>query len=162
MYDTLIERPLTQSQRRCMQLSWLYFCGICQKVWPNTCMNFTGYQLQRESSSNSAFWYTMQSMVVHRRIWPSWLHSRSQHPRTRLSPLSWETRSGCSAFETGLIRAGILRRCTKSVEWPALWLITDTKLFKKKLKTFLFNSAYHGIRQWNFILIEQGLKLKRT
>ena len=26
-------------------------------------------------------------------------------------------------------------------------LITDTKLFKKKLKTFLFNSAYHGIRQ---------------
>ena len=40
----------------------------------------------------------------------------SQHPRTRLSPLSWETRSGCSAFETGLIRAGVLRRCTKSVE----------------------------------------------
>ena len=26
-------------------------------------------------------------------------------------------------------------------------LITETKLFKKKLKTFLFNSAYHGIRQ---------------
>ena len=26
-------------------------------------------------------------------------------------------------------------------------LITDTMLFKKKLKTFLFNSAYHGIRQ---------------
>ena len=25
MYDTLIERPLTQSQRRCMQLSWLSF-----------------------------------------------------------------------------------------------------------------------------------------
>ena len=43
-------------------------------------------------------------------------YSRSQHPRTRLSPLSWETRSGCSAFETGLIRAGVLRRCTKSVE----------------------------------------------
>ena len=43
-------------------------------------------------------------------------YSRSQHPRTRLSLLSWETRSGCSAFETGLIRAGVLRRCTKSVE----------------------------------------------
>ena len=28
MYDTLIAHPLTQSQRRCMQLSWLYFCGI--------------------------------------------------------------------------------------------------------------------------------------
>ena len=24
-----IKRPLTQSQRRCMQLSWFYFCGIC-------------------------------------------------------------------------------------------------------------------------------------
>ena len=34
MYDTLIERPLTNSQRRCMQLNWLYFCGILyQKVW---------------------------------------------------------------------------------------------------------------------------------
>ena len=28
MYDTFIERPLTQSQRRCMQLSWHCFCGI--------------------------------------------------------------------------------------------------------------------------------------
>ena len=28
----MIERPLTQTQRRCMQLSWHYFCGICQKV----------------------------------------------------------------------------------------------------------------------------------
>ena len=42
-----------------------------------------------------------------------------------------------------------------SVAAPRAWnslpvdirLITDTKLFKKKLKTFLFNSAYHGIRQ---------------
>ena len=40
-------------------------------------------------------------------------------PRTRLSPLSWETQSGCSVFETGLTRAGVLRRCTKSVEQPA-------------------------------------------
>ena len=48
-------------------------------------------------------------------------YSCSQHPRTRLSPLSWETRSGRSAFETGLIRAGVLRRCTKSVEQPARW-----------------------------------------
>ena len=24
------------SQRRCMQLSWLYLCGICPEVWPNT------------------------------------------------------------------------------------------------------------------------------
>ena len=46
-----------------------------------------------------------------------------------------------------------------SVAAPGAWnslpvdirLITDTKLFKKKLKTFLFNSAYHGIRQWNFV-----------
>ena len=46
-----------------------------------------------------------------------------------------------------------------SVAAPRAWnslpvdirLITDTKLFKKKLKTFLFNSAYHGIRQWNFV-----------
>ena len=41
--------------------------------WHRRCTNFTGYQLQRELSSNSAFWYTMQSMVVHRRIWPNWL-----------------------------------------------------------------------------------------
>ena len=46
-----------------------------------------------------------------------------------------------------------------SVAAPRAWnslpvdirLITDTKLSKKKLKTFLFNSAYHGIRQWNFV-----------
>ena len=46
-----------------------------------------------------------------------------------------------------------------SVAAPRAWnslpvdirLITDTKRFKKKLKTFLFNSAYHGIRQWNFV-----------
>ena len=48
-----------------------------------------------------------------------------------------------------------------SVAAPRAWnslpvdirLITDTKLFKKKLKTFLFNSAYHGLRQWNFVSI---------
>ena len=42
MYDTLIERPLTQSHRRCMQLSWLFSvayarkCGrtqVCDRVW---------------------------------------------------------------------------------------------------------------------------------
>ena len=46
-----------------------------------------------------------------------------------------------------------------SVAAPRAWnslpvdmrLITDTKLFKKKLKTFLFNSAYHSIRKWNFV-----------
>ena len=45
-----------------------------------------------------------------------------------------------------------------SVAAPRAWnslpvdirMITDTKLFKKKLKTFLFNSAY-WIRQWNFV-----------
>ena len=84
-------------------------------------------------------------------------YSCSQHPRTRLSPLSWEARSGCSAFETGLIRAGIFRRSPRALNGlPVdIRLITDTKLFKKKLKTFLFNSAYHGIRQWNFVWIEQ-------
>ena len=45
----------------------------------------------------------------------------SQHPRTRLSPLSWKARSGCSAFETGFIRAGVFSHCTKSVEQPARW-----------------------------------------
>ena len=44
-------------------------------------------------------------------------YSLSQHHRRRLSPLSWETR--CSAFETGLVRAGNVRRCTESVEQPA-------------------------------------------
>ena len=78
-------------------------------------------------------------------------YSGSQHPRTCLSLLSWEARSGCSAFETGLIRAGILHRCTKSVERPNdIRLITDTKLFKKKLKTFLFNSAWHSTIKFCF------------
>ena len=80
-------------------------------MWHRPCTSFTGYQLQRESSSNSASWYTTQSMVVHivsNRV----DYSRSQHPRTRLSPLSWKARSDCSAFETGFIRAGVLRRCT--------------------------------------------------
>ena len=53
---------------------------------------------------------------------------------------------------------------TFSVAAPRAWnglpvdirQIPDTKLFKKKLKT-LFNSAYHGIRQWTFISFEQGL-----
>ena len=30
MWGTHIKPLLTQSQRRCMQLSWRYFCGICQ------------------------------------------------------------------------------------------------------------------------------------
>ena len=47
--------------------------------------------------------------------------SCGQHPRMRLSPLSWKARSGCSVFETGLIRAGVLCRCTKSVERPVRW-----------------------------------------
>jgi hypothetical protein len=50
-----------------------------------------------------------------------------------------------------------------SVTAPRAWnglpvdirLITDTKRFKKKLQTFLFNSANHGFRKWNFMLSEQ-------
>ena len=32
MYETLIERPLTQSQRRCMQLSWLFLWHMPEGV----------------------------------------------------------------------------------------------------------------------------------
>ena len=70
-------------------------------------------------------------------------YSRSQHPRTRLSSLSWNARAGCSAFETGFIRAAFSVAAIRA--WNGLPVdirqITDTKLFKKKLKTFLFNSA---------------------
>ena len=34
--------------------------------------SFTGCQLQRESSSNSAYWSTIRSTAEHRHIWPSW------------------------------------------------------------------------------------------
>ena len=75
--------------------------------------------------------------------------SRSQHPRTRLSPLSWEARSGCFAFETGLIRAGVLRRCTKSVEQPARW--SRTPSFSKR-NWKLFCSILHiMVWRWNFV-----------
>ena len=82
-------------------------------------------------------------------------YSRSQHPRTAEDvPLSTQLEGTIWLF-----RVRVSSNQAFSVAAPRVWnglpvdirQITDTKLFKKKLKTFLFNSAYHGIRQWNFV-----------
>ena len=74
MYDTLIERPLTQSQRRCMQLSWLYFCGICLKVWPNA--TFLG--CNHQSSSIPSYSLYVQ-LLWHPMYYPGGTKARVSH-----------------------------------------------------------------------------------
>ena len=108
--------------------------------WHWLCMNFTGYQLQRESISNSAFWYTMQSLVEHRRI--------------RLSLLGWKARSGCSRLVSSEREFSIAAPRAWSGLPVEIRLITDTELFKKnwKLKCLILPFTLFD----NLILFVQG------
>ena len=120
--------------------SWIWDHAI---TWHRRYTSFTGCQLQRESSSNSVSWSTIRSMTEHRLIWPSCGHIRGLRPRSRFSPF------------IGRHDLVVPRSRLVSSEWafsaaaPRTWnslpvdirLITDTKLFKKKLKTYFFQSG---------------------
>ena len=121
--------------------SWIWDHTI---TWHQRYTSFTGCQLQRESSSNSVSWSTngrapsyLTELVTSVANVPgrASLRSAGRHdlvvPRSRLV-------SSERAFSVAAPRA-----------WNSLpvniRLITDTKQFKKKLKTYLFNLAYPGI-----------------
>ena len=57
-------------------------------------------------------------LVVHERIWPIFFTPVVNIPGRAFLRSAGSTIC-CFAFETGLIKAGVLRRCTKSVEQPA-------------------------------------------
>ena len=116
-------------------------------AWHRLYTSFTGCQLQRESSSNSVSWSTIRSMAEHRHIWPSWSHL---WPKSQVALLSvqqegmiWSFRDQdwfrpSERFPLRHHEPGTV--CPSTLDW--------SKLFKKKLKTYLFNLAYPGISQW--------------
>ena len=99
----------------------------CSWIWDHviTCdRRFTGCQLQRKSSSNSASWYTMWSMVEHRHIWlnwsPLWPTSQVELFSVQNEGMIWSVRNQdwfCSSRRFLLRHQELGTACQSTLDW---------------------------------------------
>ena len=100
----------------------------CSWIWDHVITGhrcFTFCQLQRESSSNSASWYTMWSLVEHRHIWLNW---SPLWPTSQLALLSVQQEGVIWSFsDQDWFRSSVFCCGAKSLERSAHRHYTDNQ-----------------------------------